>query len=142
MNKPNPVFEQAIDIMIRQISLAESRATQEFELTDLSMKQVVCLETISRLGKPTFTELARELKVTKPSVTAIYRKLEARGYVTREPSQEDRRISHIHLTERGLALQAIHENLHRKIAEQIAANLSETEINDLVRLLSKVITHL
>lgn len=136
------ILERTIDGLIRQISLAEARATHELELTDLSMKQMVYLETIARLGRPTFSELAYELKVTRPSVSAIFRKLELRGYVAREPSTEDRRSFHIVLTERGRALQAAHENLHRKIAAHIASFLTDDERIELMRLLDKVLSNI
>lgn len=135
-------FERTIDALIRQISLAEARATHELELTDLSMKQVVYLETISRLGRPTFSELARELKVTRPSISAIYRKLESHGYVSREPSTQDRRSFHIVLTKRGRELQAAHENLHRKIAAHIASFLTDAERIELIQLLDKVLCNI
>lgn len=138
----SPIFERSIDALIRQISLAEARATHELELTELSMKQVVYLETIARLGRPTFSELARELKVTKPSVSAIYRKLESHGFVSREASSEDRRSFHIILTDRGRELQTAHENLHRKIAEHIAHFLTQEEQADLTRLLDKVLANI
>lgn len=135
-----PIFNKTVDLLIRQISLAEATATREQELTELSMKQLVYLEAISRMGNPTFSELARQLKVTKPSVTAIVRKLEEKGFVIRTVSQDDRRSANLSLSEKGKTLQKTHDRLHQKIAMQVASTLTEQELTELVRLLEKVVS--
>jgi DNA-binding MarR family transcriptional regulator len=133
-------INQTIDFLIRHISQVESQVMQESELADLSMKQMVCLETISRMENPTFSDLALKLGVSKPSVTAIYTKLSEKGYLTKTQSAEDHRTFYIHLTDKGKALQSVHNNLHKKIAQHFSKALSQEELGQFERLLQKIIS--
>jgi DNA-binding MarR family transcriptional regulator len=137
MNPPD-YFTSVIDLFTHHFAELEAQALQESELTDLSMKQVVYLETISRMDSPTFSDLARELHVSKPSVTAIYTKLHEKGYINKVQSAEDKRTFTIHLTEKGSSLQKVHEHLHQKIARYFASVLSAEELAQLGDLLQKV----
>jgi DNA-binding MarR family transcriptional regulator len=130
-------FEEIIAIMTRIFAELESKAVQESELTNLSMKQLVYLETIAEMRQPTFGDLAKKLGISKPSVTAIVGKLMQNGYVEKVQSQDDRRSFTVLLTEKGRNLSRIHENLHRKIAAHFAAALDEGELHQLADLLHK-----
>ena len=49
-------------------------------------------------------ELARLLACDNSNVTGLVDRLQARGLVTREPCEQDRRVKHIALTPRGVRL--------------------------------------
>jgi DNA-binding MarR family transcriptional regulator len=132
-------FDQLIDVLIRIFGELESKALQESELSELSLKQMVYLESIARMEQPTFSDLARRLGVSKPSVTAIVSKLIEKGYVEKMQSAEDKRIFYILLTEKGHGLNKMHSNLHRQIANHFSSALEPSEINQLGLLLHKVI---
>ncbi len=134
----NHHFNRIIEHLTSQFARMEAQALRESEFADLSMKQVVYLETIARMENPTFTDLARELKVSKPSVTAIFNKLHEKGYLSREQSTEDRRTYSIHLTEKGKSLRQAHDNLHHRIAAHFAGKLDQDEQSALSRLLAKI----
>ena len=137
--KPTSPFEQAIALLTRQFAESEAQALQESELSELSMKQIVYLETIAEMEKPTPSDLAKALKVSKPSITAIIARLVEKGYVHKAFSESDRRSFRVLLTEKGHALSDMHRNLHRKIATHFASVLDESELQLLARLISKVI---
>jgi MarR family transcriptional regulator, transcriptional regulator for hemolysin len=130
-------FDQIIAILTRTFAELETQALQESELADLTMKQIVYLDTIARMQSPTFSDLAKQLDVSKPSVTAIVHKLVKNGYVQKVQSEEDKRAFHILLTEKGHELAAIHDNLHQKIAQHFTNVLNEAEMHQLGRLLHK-----
>jgi DNA-binding MarR family transcriptional regulator len=135
----HPAFDQLIAILTRSFAELESQALNESELGELSMKQLVYLDTIARLDHPTFSDLARDLGVSKPSVTAIVSKLTAKGYVEKVQSAEDRRAFHVLLTEKGKALSLMHDNIHRRIAEHFTHTLDEHELHQFARLLNKAL---
>ena len=134
-----PDFDQLIAILTRSFAELESRALNESELAELSMKQLVYLDTIARLDHPTFSNLAKRLGVSKPSVTAIVGKLLQKGYVEKVQSAEDRRAFYVLLTEKGQALSLLHDNIHRRIAEHFMHALDEHELHQFARLLSKAL---
>jgi len=138
MNLPAS-FDQIVAILTRTFAELETKALQESELANLSMKQIVYLDTIARMQSPTFSDLAKQLDVSKPSVTVIVQKLAQKGYVQKVQSMEDKRTYHILMTEKGRSLAAIHDNLHQKIAQHFTAVLDEAELHQLGRLLHKAL---
>ena len=103
------------------------------------MKQLVYLDTIAGLDHPTFSDLAKRMAVSKPSVTAIVGKLMQKGYVEKVQSAEDRRSFHLLLTEKGQALSQMHANIHRRIAEHFTRALDEHELRQFAQLLKKAL---
>jgi DNA-binding MarR family transcriptional regulator len=131
-------FDQLIGLITRYIAQQESNHLQSGDLSELSMKQIVYLETIAQLGAPTFGDLSRQLGISKPSVTAIVNKLIQKGYLERVQSEADRRTYHIHLTAKGQDLSAAHHRVHAMIAQQFSEALTEAELDQLAGLLQKI----
>lgn len=138
MFTPSPL-EQLIATTSLLLAEMESRAIQDERFAELSMRQVFYLSTILRLEEPTFSDLARELKVTKPSVTALVGTLIAKGYVRKQQDSADRRIYHILPTAKGLEFNAIHEATHQRLAAFLSAHLENDEVETLARLLAKAL---
>lgn len=106
----------------------------------ITAKQLDYLEEIERLGHPNFSELAQSLGLSKPSVTAIVEKFIAQGYVERVKSDQDRRTSHIHLTERGSDLLKTHVEAHSRIVDIFTKNLDKKDLDALVVILNRVVS--
>jgi DNA-binding MarR family transcriptional regulator len=132
-------LDHTIGILSALIAEMESQAMQHAEFGELSMRQVLYLQTIAEMDRPTFGELAERLKVSKPSVTAIVTKLIQKGKVTKEQSNEDRRTFHIVLTEKGTEFIRMHQAVHQEMAQFFTNRLSENELQQLTGLLEKVL---
>ncbi len=133
-----PPFDRLIALITSFIARQESDALKSGDFSELSMKQIVYLETIAGIGHPTYGDLARHFGISKPSVTAIVDKLIQKGYLERVQSDADRRVFHVHLTEKGSQLSAAHHEIHAKIARQMSSALSEAEFAQFARLLQKI----
>lgn len=116
----------------------EEQAKEYFDLKDLTLTQMHYLEVISQLGNPNITELASALQLTKPTVTVGIDKLIERNYVYKVPSDDDRRNSHLHLTDKGQQINAMHAYAHERFSELIAETLEPHEIETLVQILEKL----
>ena len=116
----------------------EEQAQEYFDLKDLTLTQMHYLEVISQLGNPNITELASALQLTKPTVTVGIDKLIERNYVYKVPSDDDRRNSHLHLTDKGRQINAMHAYAHERFSELIAETLEPHEIETLVQILEKL----
>jgi DNA-binding MarR family transcriptional regulator len=134
-----PSFDHLIAILTRSFAELESQALNESELAELSMKQLVYLDIIAGLDHPTFTDLAKRLEVSKPSVTAIVSRLMQKGYVEKVQSAEDHRSFYVLLTDKGKVLSQMHANIHRHIAEHFTQALDEHELHQLATLLKKAL---
>jgi len=110
----------------------------ESDLDDLTQKQLQCMRIIVRLHNPTITELARELKVTKPTTTVLVDKLVAKKYVRRVSSDQDRRVTHLHIDENGKKIELWRELSNQRLSEQIQSGLNEDETEALAVLLRKI----
>ena len=84
------ILEQAIAMISRMMGELEAEAFEQEGFSDLSMRQMIYLDAITQLKRPTFSELADKLAITKPSVTAIVKKLTEMGYVKKVQSNVEK----------------------------------------------------
>ena len=130
---------KAIERASGLMAALESQAFADERFAELSLRQMYYLGAIIRLERPTFSGLARELKVTKPSVTAIVGTLIGKGYVRRVRDTGDQRIYHIVLTPKAVAFSRVHADIHKRLADVLAARLEEREVAHLAKLLGKAL---
>ena len=116
----------------------ESKAFEQEGFADITMPQMLYLETIARKVQPTFGDIAAELDVTRPSVSAIIKKLILSGYVNKQKSSDDGRVYYLHLTEKGEEFNKLHTEVHQILARRITENLDAGEIEALAELLTKI----
>ena len=138
----NHSLEKMIETASALMAELEERAFHDERFSELSMRQMLYLNTIIRLGHPTFSDLAKELKVSKPSVTASVGTLIRKGFVQKEQDYEDLRSFHIVLTSKGQAFNQLHQSIHQCLADQLAAQLDEKEVEQLTLLMSKALNGL
>ena len=106
--------------------------------SDITMNQMHYLETIAMLSNPTSGDLADSLSVTRPSVSAIVKKLIETGYLTKTKSKIDGRVYYLHLTDKGFRFNELHSEIHQILARRIIENLNQDEIEMLAGLLGKL----
>jgi DNA-binding MarR family transcriptional regulator len=82
------------------------------------------------------TELARDLDVGKVTVGGLIDRLEASGYVVRQPDATDRRAKRIQITEQGRAVLKQMVSVGRELNQIILAGLSPTDIEIAEHILS------
>jgi DNA-binding MarR family transcriptional regulator len=116
--------------------LEEAIVQSDFD--DLTQQQFQYFKVIVKMKNPTLTELARELSLTKPTVTVLVNRLTEKGYIKRVHSDEDRRVMHLHIDKKGTKLGALRKIAHERMSEIIRAGLSETETGILTELLKKI----
>lgn len=90
----------------------------------------------------TMKELAERIHRTKPTVTVLVDKLVALGYVTKEKSREDSRITFIRLTEKGKALKPSFDEISEKLNAVVYKGLSDREAEYMEERLEQIIVNL
>ncbi len=128
-----------ISVLSNLFGQMEEDAKIQFNFSDLTHNQLNYIEHISKLGNPNITELASVLKLSKPTVKVAVDKLIGKDYIFKVQSDEDRRSSHLHLTEKGKLINQMHDYAHKRIAETLGRRLNQDEFNSLVELLNKVL---
>ncbi len=130
---------ELIEIITKLIGDWEMQFIKEYEAEGFTARQIEYIDTINRLGNPNLGEIAKALKLSKPSVTAIVDKLAAKGYIQKFQSDEDRRSFHVHLSAKGEKLVEMHNDTHNKIADLFKNNLDSKDLKTLVSLLNKIV---
>jgi len=133
--------------LIEQLSYSmeqhETKVIAASRFSSLTAAQIHCLDMISHPEEgPTFSELAERLSVSKPSVTVAVEKLETQGYLRKVQSTEDKRSFNIYLTDEGKMISKLHDDIHRGYAESIERALTQPEVKNLKRLLSKALGYM
>lgn len=131
---------EIVEILTRYIGDWEMEFIKKYEAEGFTSRQMEYLDVINRFGNPNLGEIAKALKLSKPSVTAIVDKLAAGGYIQKFQSDEDRRSFHVHLSAKGKKLVQTHNQTHEKIADLLAANLDKKDLKTLISLLNKVVS--
>lgn len=88
--------------------------------------------------KYTMRELAEKINRSKPTVTVLVEKLADYGYVAKEKSTADSRVTFISLTAKGLALKPAFDNISAKLNALVYKSMSEAEAEALEKLLARV----
>lgn len=132
-------LEKVVEMTSILMAEMEAKAFQDERFAELSMRQILYLSTILKLRNPTFSDLARELKVTKPSVTAIVGTLIKKGYVQKVQDTEDKRSYHIVGTSKADEYNQLHEAVHKRLADFLAAQLTADEAEQLARIMNKAL---
>jgi DNA-binding MarR family transcriptional regulator len=114
-------------------------AIDQMGFRDLTRQQLHYLRIISRLQNPSISELAKELRLTKPTVTVLIEKLVEKGYVRKVQSDADRRFSHLHIAEKGEEVHAVFNIAALTAEREIQTFLTKTEQEIFKSILSKIV---
>ena len=90
----------------------------------------------------TMKEIAQYTHKTKPTVTVLINKLEKLGYVYREKSLEDSRVSYIKLTPEGHKLKPVFEKVSDSLNNKVYQGLNEQDCEIGEKLLEKILRNL
>ena len=92
----------------------------------LSINELHMLEAVHRQGGEgrSITDLARDLSITLPSVTASINKLARKGYVIKGRSEQDGRMVIVRLSEEGRRAEAVHRFFHRQMVNRSIEGLT------------------
>lgn len=87
------------------------------------------------------TDLAAEMKVTKPSASAMVVRLQNKGLVKRVHCYQDARAKRVVLTDKVIEEISMEQLVYQKIASAMTAKLSDDESEQLVQLLTKSLSN-
>lgn len=128
----------------RSIVKVEEAMLKSLSRDQLSISEMHMLEGISKGGEDgrTITSLAQEMKITLPSVTMTVKKLEKKGYVTKERDGSDGRMVCVKLSRIGHRAEIAHRYFHRHMIKTITASIPKEEQAVLLRALGNLQTFL
>jgi DNA-binding MarR family transcriptional regulator len=128
-------FINSLDALLKQ---SELHAGQDSGISRLTLSQLRYIEAIHALGRPTLSELAARLNITKASVTPGVNRLAALGFVRKTQSSRDRRVYHVELAPAGERLAAARIQALQEYGEFIRAALDEAEARQFEATLARL----
>ncbi len=84
------------------------------------------------------SELSNCLNITTPRTASIIKSLEKKGYITREISNEDKRVAYVSITEKGSQYIEMKRERVCCFFDRSFIRLDENERDEFIRLLEKL----
>ena len=110
-------------------------------LNGLTLKECHTIDVIyntMRSKNNTATNIAQILGITLGTLTTNIDRLCEKGYVIRDKSEKDKRITVINLTEMGFNIRKKHEQSHKKLVRTAIDKLSTSEKVSLMNAINKI----
>lgn len=89
-------------------------------------------------GKLSLQEIAKKIGKDKSTVTSLVKKLTSLGYVEKITSKEDKRVSYLHLTEKGKSIECVFNKISDNVQKTAYQNFTLEEKETFLRLLKKL----
>ena len=124
----------------RSIIKVEEMMVFELSSGKLTPGEMHMLEAVGKSGAHgvTITQIAQDLDITLPSVTAMIKRLERKGYITKDRSSVDARRVHVALTQEGQQAEIAHRFIRRKIIRELTEELDMAEREAILTGLEKM----
>lgn len=134
-------FNDMLKTAYRSILKIEETMLRKLSNGMLSVSEMHMLESIGKKRQEgvTITDIAQDLDITAPSVTIMVKRLEKKGYITKDRSNIDARRVHIKLTQEGVREEIAHRYFHRRMVKAITRELSPGELSAIISGLDKMI---
>ena len=121
----------------REINRIEELVLRSLSRNTLSLAELHMLDVVGTKGC-TVTEIAQSMAISMPSATIAVKKLEKKGYVTKERDPEDARRVRIHLTQLGRRAEAAHRWFHRQMVHNIEKAVAPDERDMLLHVIREM----
>jgi DNA-binding MarR family transcriptional regulator len=105
----------------------EEESLKDSHFSDLTIKEMHTIDAIGEQNGSKASEIAQTLMVTISTVTTSLNHLEAKGYIRRVQSDEDRRVYHVVLTKKGNIIYRAHRHFHKKMVDRFVFNISQKD---------------
>ncbi len=130
-------------LMIRMGWVTHKQQTQRLKAFNLTVPQFMIMRALQRLGHGcTMSEVAEAAMQVSATVTGIIDRLEERALVSRRPNPDDRRSTHVFLTEPGRQLLSAVDQVQRRHIENFMRELSPETRQQLLILMQSYLESL
>ena len=97
------------------------------------------LTAIYFMGTPKIGEIAKELELTKPAITALIKRLESNGLITKWQSSDDKRVFYLELTQKGRGIVEGDNTIYRRFTGLMQNLATEEQMRDIECLMQKIV---
>jgi DNA-binding MarR family transcriptional regulator len=132
MNKSEDLIapQESLGVLLSLVRAELVRALEaELAASDVNLRftQFLILKKLGRMGPMSASELARAVELDGGAMTRQLDQLERKGYLRRQPHEQDRRALRIELTAEGDELRQRMAGCSERVLAAAQRSLSETE---------------
>lgn len=133
---PRDTINDVLVNLFNEILKLEEEAIITDEFKDITNNDMHIIEAVGLSGENTMSVVAKKLGITAGSLTTSVNSLVNKKYVTRQRSDEDRRVVFLKLTDKGKRAYEHHREYHRQMTEAVISRLDEEEVPVLIKSLT------
>lgn len=127
----NHLWQQSINNID---SILSSEEKKQFNITDYYY-----LTTIYNMDSPNLGEVAEKLKLTKPAISALVKRLIKNDLIEKVQSNEDGRIYYLKVTKKGIKIIEGDNEVYSEFTKLIGEIISKQQLKELDCLLGEVV---
>ena len=133
----NNEFKAVIGIM-RASNLLVDDLKRTLKNYPINATEFSVMEFLYSKGEKSIQEIRDRILLASGSATYVVDNLEKKGYITRNVSQKDKRVTYIRLTEEGMKLMDEIFPIHKKNTKRIFEKINDKELVILKEILKKI----
>lgn len=133
----NNEFKAVIGIM-RASNLLVDDLKKTLKNYPINATEFSVMEFLYSKGEKSIQEIRDRILLASGSATYVVDNLEKKGYITRNVSQKDKRVTHIRLTEEGMKLMDEIFPIHKKNTKRVFEKINDKELVILTEILKKI----
>lgn len=107
----------------------------------LNVTEFAVLELLFNKGEQTIQNIQERILVASSSTTYVIQNLEQKGFIHRRQCENDKRVSHASLTDKGQHLMTDIFPLHAETIASAFSSLSDETLSTLQNILKEIYTH-
>ncbi len=139
--KEYQTLNELLVYLFNQIMDIEQTRLITGEFSDITNNDMHIIEAVGLQGHRNMSAVAKQLNVTIGTLTITVNRLVKKGYVIRQRSEQDKRVVHLELSEKGQRAYAHHMHFHEQMIDGVIKHLSEDELQVLIKALSGLIDY-
>ena len=133
----NNEFKAVIGIM-RASNLLVDDLKKTLKNYPINVTEFSVMEFLYSKGEKSIQEIRDRILLASGSATYVVDNLEKKGYITRNVSEKDKRVTYIRLTEEGMKLIDDIFPIHKKNTKRIFEKINDKELVILKEILKKI----
>lgn len=137
MNRQDIALGTFVSLM-RGSNKFEKIVKDDVSFYQLNITEFSVLELLFHKGKQTTQTIKEKILIASSSTTYVIDQLENKGYVERQVSEKDRRVTYVHISEKGKTLMEDIFPQHAETIKNCFSNLEANELEQLLKLLAKM----
>ena len=129
---------KAFTVLLRAAQSVQEVARKDVATYGMNMTEFAVLELLYHKGDQPIQIIGKKVLIASSSITYVVDKLEQKGYVKRNASPDDRRVTYACITESGKqCIQEVYPN-HEQNMSKIFENFSEEQLATVTDLLKQI----